>query len=986
MTAPRPFTILLAVCASLLTSAAGAMEAPPLLVDRPVAGDFSLVDAASAADVYVDAGDFDVANIAAGLLAADVGRVTGKTPAIRHDPAALGRRAVIVGTLGHSALLDRLAAAGKIDVSAVRGKWESFVLQTVANPLPNVASALVIAGSDRRGTAFGALELSEQIGVSPWVWWADVAPTRRDTLLLKSGTYTVGPPSVKYRGIFINDEDWGLRPWAAKTFDPKFGNIGPKTYEKVFELLLRLKANYLWPAMHPVSTEFGTIDENSKLADRWGIVIGASHAEPMNRNNVHWAAENRGEWRYDTNKQRIDQFWEEWAKKRGSYEAVWSVGMRGIHDSGMIGPRDIHEQVPILQSAIAGQRALLAKYVNPDVTKVPQAFMPYKEALAQYQAGLKLPPDVTLVWCDDNFGFIRQLSTPAEQRRPGGSGVYYHTSYLGGPKPYLWLDTTPPALIWQQMTTALQHGADRIWVLNVGDIKSNERGMEFWTKLAWNAHRWGPDAQHAFLLEWAARDFNAPLAADIADVMDEYYQLGFQRKPELMETGIFSTVNYGEAQHRLAAYKDLLNRATAISDRLPAEKRDGFYELVLYPVQVAAGTNEAFLAADLSRLSASQGRTVADTYAAESRDARTQIRRETSYFNNELAGGKWRGVMTLTGWGRTDEYANWGPEWFLHWPTGTMFKPSDPPRLGIAVDGRSAPVVAGGEEADAALPTLADAAGRRSVGLHLFRTDGSLVKSATVTADADWVKVAPAESRPGGELLYTVSVDWPAAAKIGPAGGPLPEAHLSVVADGLTRRLAVRAVRVPADGSFVEIDGAVSMEAEHSTASAKGNPANGESAAWTVIPGLGRTGPGAVTVRPSTVPSLATPEAVRAAAPSLSYDVNLTAAGAVTVRAYCLPTHALAADRGLRYAVSFDDQPPTIVSFAESGGRTGDGTAEWLKRTGRNIAEVETKHRLARPGRHTLRLWMVDPGVVVDKLVIDRGGAPPSELGPPETR
>ena len=986
MTAPRPFTILLAVCTSLLASAAGAMEAPPLLVDRPVAGDFSLVDAASAADVYVDAGDFDVAKIAAGLLAADVGRVTGKTPAMKHDSAALGRRAVIVGTLGRSAVIDRLAAAGKIDVSAVRGKWESFVLQTVANPLPNVASALVIAGSDRRGTAYGALELSEQVGVSPWVWWADVAPTRRDTLLLKSGVYTVGPPSVKYRGIFINDEDWGLRPWAAQTFDPALGNIGPKTYEKVFDLLLRLKANYLWPAMHPVSTEFGTIDENSKLADRWGIVMGASHAEPMNRNNVHWAAENRGEWRYDTNKQRIDQFWEEWAKKRGSYEAVWSVGMRGIHDSGMIGPRDIHEQVSILQSAIAGQRALLAKYVNPDVTKVPQAFMPYKEALAQYQAGLKLPPDVTLVWCDDNFGFIRQLSTPAEQRRPGGSGVYYHTSYLGGPKPYLWLDTTPPALIWQQMTTALQHGADRIWVLNVGDIKSNERGMEFWTKLAWNAHRWGPDAQHAFLLEWAARDFGAPLAADIADVMDEYYQLGFQRKPELMELGIFSTVNYGEAQHRLAAYKDLLNRATAISDHLPAQKRDGFYELVLYPIQVAAGTNEAFLAADLSRLSASQGRTVADTYAAESRDAQTQIRRETSYFNNELAGGKWRGVMTLTGWGRTGEYANWGPEWFLHWPTGEAFKPTPTRTLAVAIDGRAAAVVVGDKPSDASLPTLADTPGRRGVGLHLFHTDGSPVGDVAVKATVPWIKIGGRGltfdfGAEADESRYDVSIDWPTA----PAG-PNLAGEVVVLAEGKTRRLAVRAVRVPADGSFAEIDGAVSMEAEHFTASAKGKPAHGESAAWTVIPGLGRTGPGAVTVRPSTVPSLATPEAVRAAAPSLSYDVNLTAAGAVTVRAYCLPTHALTADRGLRYAVSFDDQPPTIVSFAESGGRSGDGTAEWLKRTSRNTAEVETKHRLDRPGRHTLRLWMVDPGVVIDKLVIDRGGALPSELGPPETR
>ena len=1023
----------LAVLLFMIAPAARAMEAPPMLDARPNAGDFALVNATSAADVYVDADDFPVATIATSLLAADVGRVTGKTPAVKHDPAALGRRAVIVGTLGHSAVIDRLAAAGKIDVSAVRGKWESFVLQTVANPLPNVASALVIAGSDRRGTAYGALELSEQVGVGPWVWWADVAPTHRDALSLKAGTFVVGPPSVKYRGIFINDEDWGLQPWAAKTFDPKFGNIGPKTYEKLFELLLRLKANYLWPAMHPVSTEFGTVDENSKLADRWGIVMGASHAEPMNRNNVHWNGENRGEWRYDTNKARIDQYWEEWAKKRGPYEAVWSVGMRGIHDSGMIGPRDIHEQVAILQNAIAGQRSLLAKYVNPDVTKVPQAFMPYKEALAQYQAGLKLPADITLVWCDDNYGFIRQLSTPAEQKRSGGSGVYYHVSYLGRPKPYLWIDTTPPALIWQQMTTAAEFGADRVWVLNVGDLKGCELGLEFWTKLAWKTDRWGPDAQEQFLREWAARDFGEPFAADIAALMDEFYQLGFQRKPELMETDAFSATSYSEARDRLAAYRKLLDRADKVSGQLPAEKRDGFYELVLYPVQVAAKTNEAFLAADLSRLASSQLRPAANQYADEAKAAHAAIERDTDHYNNSLVGGKWRDVMTLTGMKATGEYARWGPEWFIQWPAGETVAPSNRRNLGIAIDGRATPLIAGVDPADALawrgqgthalsagrhtleianredgaglgrirltprpaadrpadspcgapsdqLPTFADTPGRRSVGLRLFHADGTPVEGATVKADAPWVKVAdvrPSAKSVGNERPYDVSVDWRQAPK---GDGPLT-ASLAVAADGETQSLKVRAVRVPTDGSFAQIDGAVSIEAEHFNRSAKGGRAG-----WVVIPGLGRTGPGAVTVRPATVPSLTTPEAIRAAAPSLSYDVNLSAAGEVAVRAYCLPTHPLTADRSLRFAVSFDDQPPAVVDFAESGGRSGEGTAEWLKRTTRNIAVVETKHRLAAPGRHTLHLWMADPGVVVDKLVIDAGGALPSALGPPETR
>ena len=435
-----PMSCLFAI---VVASTAMAADAPPLLRDGPiVAGDVALVDdAGHAAPIVVDPNDAAVVRLVAGLLADDVNAVTGHLPTIVAPADDVAGPAILVGTIGHCPSIDRLIADGKLDVSRVRGQWETFLVATVGR-------TLVIAGSDRRGTAYGMLELSEQIGVSPWHWWADSKPRHRDVLTISSGAVVVGPPTVKYRGIFINDEDWGLQPWAAKTFESEVGNIGPKTYRRVFELLLRLKANYLWPAMHPVSTEFGKIEANVRLADEWAIVMGASHAEPMNRNNVHWRDEKRGDWRYDTNRDGVLTYWREWAKYRGPYEAVWTVGMRGIHDSGMEGPKDTAAKVELLGKAIEDQRTLLAEYVNPKIEQVPQAFMPYKEALGLYQAGLKVPDDVTLVWCDDNYGYLRQLSTPAEQARAGGSGVYYHISYLGAPKSYLWIDSTPPAQLY----------------------------------------------------------------------------------------------------------------------------------------------------------------------------------------------------------------------------------------------------------------------------------------------------------------------------------------------------------------------------------------------------------------------------------------------------------------------------------------------------------------------------------------------------------
>lgn len=614
-----PRLLLIAACYLAATLVQLRAEAVRLL-ERASEGAFPLVSGDRAARLITDPGDFKVVGIATQCLADDIERITG----LKSD--ATGKSAVIIGTLGKNPLIDRLIAEKKIDVSAIRGKWESFVVASVRDPLPGVAQGLVIAGSDRRGTAFGVFDLCETIGVSPWVWWADVAPTRRDSLFLSPGTRVQGPPSVKYRGIFINDEDWGLQPWAEKTFEPEKGDIGPKTYAKVCELLLRLKANYLWPAMHPSTKAFNNFPENKIVADDHAIVMGSSHCEPLLRNNVGEWDEARGDWNYQTNAEGVRNYWEERVKESGRFENTYTLGMRGVHDGKMPFKGTPEGKVNLLEKIISDQRGLLARHVNPELERVPQIFIPYKEVLDLYQQGLKVPDDVTLVWPDDNHGYIRRLSTPEEQKRRGGSGIYYHLSYWGAPEDYLWLCTMPPALIGSELRKAHAHGARELWVVNVGDIKPGEIGMEFFLRMSWNAEQWKEDAQPAFLSDWAARNFGSEYSAAIAAILDEYYRLNFPAKPEHLLSAEFSN-NYQEEETRLKRFAAIVEKTDSLYQTIPASKKDAFYQLIVYPVRCAALMNQKYLGPDPSK-------------------AYAQIQEETRFFNEEISGGKWKHIMS----------------------------------------------------------------------------------------------------------------------------------------------------------------------------------------------------------------------------------------------------------------------------------------------------------------------------------------------------
>lgn len=612
--------------------------------------DFPLVANRRAARIIVAREGEDVVRIAAGMLSGDIERVSGIRPSVETEAGKAEGPAVILGTVGRDPIIDELVKLGKLDVSGIRGQWESFLIKIVSNPLPGVPSALVIAGSDRRGTAFGAITLSEKIGVSPWIWWADVSPQRRKTLVV-SGELREGPPSVKYRGIFINDEDWGLQPWAAKTYDPETNDIGPKTYARVCELLLRLKGNYLWPAMHGCTKAFNHYEENKRVADRYAIVMGSSHCEQMLRNNIsEWPKERKDAWNPVTNLPEILDYWEERVRENGRIENIYTVGMRGIHDGSMPGGGSIPEKRDRLASIIDLQRGILARHVNPDPAQVPQIFCPYKEVLDIYQSGLPLPDDITIVWPDDNYGYIRQLPDAKERKRAGGSGIYYHISYLGRPHDYLWLDSTSPALLWHELTKAYELGARRVWVMNVGDIKPMETGISLFFQMAWRIDSYGPDVQGRFLRDFYTAQFGAEFSDRIATLKDEYYRLCAIRRPEHMgfnltfpktpvQSGNWSHApGDDEAGRILSRWQALAKRTEALSSELPADSRDAYFELVEYPARAGAAMAEKMILAERARLSGSKD------MAHRAEAAFSRIRELTARYES-IGGGKWRGMM-----------------------------------------------------------------------------------------------------------------------------------------------------------------------------------------------------------------------------------------------------------------------------------------------------------------------------------------------------
>lgn len=642
----RPILLVAFGCLALLR----AFAAPVSIAPTPSAGSFTICGESTLdqAVILYDARDAEVVTTCLSSFISDIRAVCGKTLA-RYTTLPQGRCPIIVGTIGQNKHIDDLVQRGKLDVSDVQGKWEAYGIQTIADPMEGVERALVLYGSQPRSTAYAMFELTRMMGVSPWIWWADVAPAKQNRLYATDGKTVYGSPSVKFRGIFLNDEDYGLRPWAARKMDTGLNNFGPKTYGAIMELLLRLRANTLWPAMHAGSRAFWFEKTNLPLITKYDIYMGSSHCEQMLRDNEYewnkFGGNGNDNWVWHSNQEMIKRYWAERVGESRGKNAIYTLGMRGVHDSGINGYNTTAERVAALTDIIRYQRQLLADSIG-DPTTIPQIFIPYKEVMTCYNAGLKVPDDVTLMWVDDNHGYIRQLPNRQEQARSGGNAVYYHLSYWGTPASYLWLSTISPTLCCYELSKAYDQGVRDQWIINVGDIKPAELELEFCMDLAWDIQRWTPETAHLYTRYWAAKTFGEEYADEINDIKNEYYRLALAGKPEQVQLCSFDFSNR-QIDQRIEQYQTIYRRTQELSARIPFTLRDAFYQLVEYPVMACANQNIKLLRARQSFLYARAGQgDKALAYSAQAAGAFNEIVTMTNKYNTGIARGKWDGMMS----------------------------------------------------------------------------------------------------------------------------------------------------------------------------------------------------------------------------------------------------------------------------------------------------------------------------------------------------
>ena len=538
---------------------------------------------------------------------------------LRHDLKAVTGSAnapIVVGTIGKS----KFAKKYKLQSKELLGKWEQYLIFTDKGKL-------VILGSDKRGTIFGIYELSKQIGVSPWYWMADAPIQKHEQIFAKSGVYTDGEPKVKYRGIFINDEWPSFGTWC----NNQFGGINSKAYARIFELMLRLKANYFWPAMW--DSRFNEDDPLSpQLADDMGIVMGTSHHEPMMRAHKEYVyrKDSIGAWDYATNKANLDRFFEEGLERNKAYENLITIGMRGDGDVAMGNGND-EDNMKTLKDVVDGQREIIERVYKKPASEVPQLWAIFTEVQRYYDAGFTVPDDVTLLFCDNNWGYIRRTGPEKEQARKGGMGMYYHIDMNGGPWNDRWINTTTAAKIREQLNLAYQTGIDRIWIINVGDLKPKEMPIDFIMHYAWNPDDYPADKIDQYMVDWARSIFGGEYAREIADIVTEYSKMNLERKPEVQRVGIYS-VETGEAQRMFNRWDELEKRTLSLSKKMPAEMQDAFYQLVEYPAVASAGVAKIYLAA-----------TLGDSITMQTLFERDK--QMTDKYNKVIAGGKWDGMM-----------------------------------------------------------------------------------------------------------------------------------------------------------------------------------------------------------------------------------------------------------------------------------------------------------------------------------------------------
>lgn len=971
----------------LLLSSSVALAQVSLSQNSSGSNVFSLVGKKDKACVYYDAQDFEVVKTTAGLFANDVKEVSGQILGVATTKEAPQKNCIIVGTLGHNEWIDQMIAKKKLDVETLKNRWESYLVQLVRNPLPGVDKALVIVGSDRRGAAYGLLSVSRTIGVSPWYWWADAPIVKKDQLHLKVDKYISKEPTVKYRGIFINDEDWGLYRWSKRNFEKEVGNFGPRTYAKVCELLLRLQANYLCPAMHDASMAFHRIPENRVVADRFAIIMGSSHCEPLLFNTAsEWKRDKMGEWDYINNKKGVDSVLNARVKECAPFENVYTLALRGLHDRAMNASNDMGDRKDMLQEALMAQRQMLIDAIGKPGEEIPQAFTPYKEVLDVYDEGLELPDDVTIIWPDDNYGYMKRLSSPKEQKRSGRSGVYYHSSYLGKPHDHLWMNTVSPTLMYEELRKAYDATADRIWLLNAGDIKSCEFAVDYFLTMAFDIDAFNFERAANYRTEWLCGMLGDQYRNEYQDVVNSFYKLAFARKPEFMGWGYqwttdkhgrerntdtdFSLTNYREVDNRLNEYRRIGSIVEKILNNMSDEKQKAcFYQSLYYPVKGCELLNRMILDGQRNRWYSIQQRALTKELEKSAKACYDSLEIITNGYNS-LLGGKWNHVMTMKqGFAAA----------YFELPKLRDVELAPTASLGVMAEGEA---VLKGLQSFHSLPCF-NTYLRQSYYVDVFNKGATPLKwKAAVTND--WILVSKKSGETATEDRIEVSIDW---AKV-PAGERIL-GTLDITSDRGEKESVYISVFNPTSPSlaemdtlFVENNGYVSIDA-----ASFHRKVENDAIKMIIIPNLGCE---------NTAVQLGNPiaPAQRTAGrntPRLEYDFYTFEQGSVDVYTYVLPTFPISKDRGYagheatnvetKYGVCIDEGPvmtPSTSSF--------EYAQIWYESVLKNCRINKTTLHIDKPGKHTVKIICGDAGTVLQKVVLDFGGMKRSYMGPQPTR
>lgn len=793
----------------------------------PSSNYFPLITNGIPCPIKIDLNEDEGVKIAVDNLQKDIFNICGTKPEIITNSSK--KRCILIGTY-NTPLIQQLINTQKLQKEELNHKNEKYILQVITTPCEGIDEALIIAGSDKRGTIYGIYELSKQMGVSPWYWWADVPIMKQENIYIKPGIYTDGEPKVKYRGIFLNDEWPCLGNWSKETF----GGFNSQFYKHVFELVLRLKGNFMWPAMW-TSAFYDDDPQNGVLANTMGIVMGTSHHEPMALAQQDWKRRGKGTWDYNHNAKGLYEFWKSGIERAEDWETVVTVGMRGDGDE----PMSEDANISLLENIVKDQRKIIESVTKKKAKETPQVWALYKEVQDYYDKGMRVPDDITLLLCDDNWGNVRKLPNLNEKPRSGGYGMYYHFDYVGGPRNSKWINISPIPRIWEQMNLTYEYGVRKLWVVNVGDLKPMEYPITFFLDMAWNPERFNAQNLQQHTEDFCAQQFGTKYAKEAARILSLYTKYNRRVTPEMLKAETYS-FHYAEWERVVNEYNTLALDAHNLGFLMPSVYRDAYDQLISFPIQASSNLYNMYYAQAKNRELAALNNPETNNWADKVMACFQRDSILTDYYHKVISNGKWNHLMDQVHIG----YTSW----------------NNPPK-----------------------------------------------------------QIMPQVTRvPEKEKAYT----------------------------------------------FIEVDGYVSIEAEHFTRSV----AKGETV-WSIIPNFGKTRSGI-----TTLPVTRVPENMY-----LEYDIEMKRTGNVQVDLLLAPTLNFNDNKGLSYAISFDGSKEQIINF------NGHYNGELGKWQANPIIESRTIHELNEKGKQTLRIRPLNPGIVIEKILINTGGLKPSYLGAPET-